>query len=48
MSASLVVLKKISNDMQYGIVTNSHITFNYINIKVWVVCNAMVLDSSQA
>ena len=34
MSASLVVLKKISNDMQYGIVTNSHITFNYINIKV--------------
>ena len=48
MSASLVVLKKISNDMQYGIVTNSHITFNYINIKVWVVCDAMVLDSSQA
>ena len=45
-SASLAMLKKMSNDMQYSIVTNSHITFNYIHIKFWVVCDAMVLDPS--
>ena len=30
--------------MWYGIVTNSHIAFNYIHIKFWVVYDAMVLD----
>ena len=29
--------------MWYGIVANSHIAFNYIHIKFWVVCDAMVL-----
>ena len=33
MSASLVVLQKMSNDMWFGIVTNSHIALNYILIK---------------
>ena len=42
-SASLAVLQKMSNDMWYGIVTNSHIEFNYILMKFWVVCDAMVL-----
>ena len=29
--------------MWYGIITNSHIAFNYIHIKIWVACDAMVL-----
>ena len=44
MSISLVVLPKMSNSMRYNVVTNSHIAFNYIHIKFWVVNDAMVLD----
>ena len=43
MSTSLVVLQKMSNGMWYYIVINSHIAFNYIHIKFWVVNDAMVL-----
>ena len=43
MNTSLVVLHKMSNGMWYVIVTNSHIAFNYIHIKFWVVNDAMVL-----
>ena len=32
-NVSLAVLQKMSNGMQYGIVTNSHIAFNCIHIK---------------
>ena len=33
-STSLGVLQKMSNSMQYDIVINSHIAFNYIHIKL--------------
>ena len=33
MNASLDVLQKMSNDMRFGIVANSHIALNYILIK---------------
>ena len=42
-SVFLAVLQKMSSSMRYGIVTNSHIAFNYIHIKFWGVCDAMVL-----